>query len=383
MSPSAMVVRICRKVSLALVFLAHATWPASSKTQATSGTRPQRSVGTASSLEHLRASAQALQNDWLVSTRSGTNTWKEINAWQRFTIVDALAQYMELSGDRSYLPQIEGAVANSDGLDGNDDDLWAVIASLHVYRINRSPALLNFSVATFSRLTSNYWDEACGGGMWWDHQRTYKNAITNELLLYAATMLHRATNDPVYSAWAHKEWTWFRNAGLIDHRNLVNDGLSAACKNNNGIPYTYNQGVILGGLVNLYEIEGDSSYIDVALSIAQAMVSHLNVAGILQESTPSLNQDGQAFKGIFVYYLGDLVPYARDSRVRDTLTHFLNQNADYVWSHRQKKDNKLNAYWDGNGVLYGAAAQAAGLDLLNAAFRLDAPPHQSSSLEAK
>ena len=327
-----------------------------------------------STLDHLRLSAHALQSIWLTSSPSGDLTWAGINAWQRFAIVDSIAQYTELSDDRSYLPEIERAVANHEGLDGNDDDLWAVIASLHVYRLNQSPALLKFSQAKFIELTNNYWDGTCGGGIWWDHSRTYKNAITNELLMYAATELYAVTNDPAYSAWAHKEWVWFHNSGILNPNNLVNDGLTPICKNNNGLTYTYNQGVILGALVNLYRIERDSSYIDMATSIAQAAVDTLTGGGILQEPTTALNQDGQAFKGVFVYYLGDLIPLARDNGVRETLSHFVRINADSLWKTREKGLNELNAYWNGVPVLYGAAAQAAGADLLNAAFRSTSVP---------
>ena len=196
-------------------------------------------------------------------------------------------------------------------------------------------------------------------------------------------MLYRATNDPAYSTWARREWTWFHDSGIINPNNLVNDGLDAKCQNNGGTTYTYNQGVLLGGLVNLYDIDGDSSFITLALSIAQAAINRLNVAGVLREPTPSLNQDGQTFKGVFVFQLGDLVPYARDSEIRGTLAHFLRHNAEHVWARRQKKDNKLNAYWDGSVVMYGAAAQAAGLDLLDAAFRVNALAHPSSSRKSK
>jgi predicted alpha-1,6-mannanase (GH76 family) len=76
----------------------------------------------------------------------------------------------------------------------------------------------------------------------------YKNAITNELFLTLAVLLHQRNPAGGYLTWAQREWDWFSSAGLIGPDGLVNDGLTAACQNNGGTTWTYNQGVILGGL---------------------------------------------------------------------------------------------------------------------------------------
>ena len=40
---------------------------------------------------------------------------------------------------------------------------------------------------------------------------------------------------------------------------LINDGLQSSDCSNNGKPaYTYNQGVILGGLADMYQVTGDT-----------------------------------------------------------------------------------------------------------------------------
>ena len=59
---------------------------------------------------------------------------------------------------------------------------------------------------------------------------------------------------------------------------LVNDGLTADCANNGGTTWTYNQGVIIGGLAVLYEITGDDAYLGQAETIAAAALRDLTVA---------------------------------------------------------------------------------------------------------
>ena len=51
-------------------------------------------------------------------------------------------------------------------------------------------------------------------GLLWNHEQTYKNAVTNELFLMTSLMLFNLTGDTYYSNWAVKEWAWFENSGL-------------------------------------------------------------------------------------------------------------------------------------------------------------------------
>ena len=115
-------------------------------------------------------------------------------------------------------------------------------------RPDQDTRYLQAAKTIFSHNTAG-WDDTCGGGLWWTTAKTYKNAITNELFLTLAAQLHlRTPGDTGYLTWAQRTWEWFSASGLIGTTGLVNDGLSSACQNNGGPTWTYNQGVILGGL---------------------------------------------------------------------------------------------------------------------------------------
>ena len=61
---------------------------------------------------------------------------------------------------------------------------------------------------------------------------------------------------------------------MINDDLLVNDGLNAStCGNNRDTTWTYNQGVLLGGLVALARATGDDTYLERARELADASTS--------------------------------------------------------------------------------------------------------------
>ena len=50
------------------------------------------------------------------------------------------------------------------------------------------------------------WDDACGGGLRWNTTSGYKNAITSELFLTLAALLHQRTpgEQGGYLTWAQR-----------------------------------------------------------------------------------------------------------------------------------------------------------------------------------
>ncbi len=213
------------------------------------------------------------------------------------------------------------------------------------------------------------WDDTCGGGIWWSKDNRYKNAIANELFLSVAANLANLTQDKqkraMYLDWAQREWKWFAASGMINAENLVNDGLDSACHNNHRTTWTYNQGVVLGGLSALAKASGDPKPIQVAQSIASAAISKLtDQDGILHDPCePSrCGNDAVQFKGIFARNLATLDLVAPEPRFRT----FLQTNAESIWRNRDS-DNRFGVVWSGPSDVKNAATQVSALDALLAA----------------
>jgi hypothetical protein len=59
----------------------------------------------------------------------------------------------------------------------------------------------------------------------------YKNAITNELFVTLAALLHQRSAEGGYLTWAQRGWESSAH-GFIGPVGLVNDGITLACQNN-------------------------------------------------------------------------------------------------------------------------------------------------------
>lgn len=184
-----------------------------------------------------------------------------------------------------------------------DDEGWWALAWIRAYDVTGTEAYLSIAESIFRNMQGGV-DATCGGGIWWSKEKTYKNAIANELYMsVAASLANRASNASSYLSIAEGQWEWFRNSGMIGSDYLINDGLSidanGTCVNNNGTVWSYNQGVVLGGLVGLHQATGNSSYLSEAVNIARAAIDALSVDGILHESCGNdCGADGAQFRGM-------------------------------------------------------------------------------------
>ena len=326
------------------------------------------------------AAVRALQR-WY-DTRSGR--WKTTGWWNAANALTAVIAYTGRTGDQSYAGVIQTTFARARRRHPGfivgyyDDNLWWGLAWVAAYDLTGEDRFRDAARSIFEQAVTG-WDDTCGGGLWWSRARTYKNAITSELFITLAARLHQRTpGDQVLLDWALRAWQWLRASGMIGASGLVNDGLTAACGNNGGITWTYNQGVILGGLAALHEITGDPGYLAQGEAIAGAALSRLarpagRAPGILVEpreaETAPDDRDRPQFKGIFVRYLYDFSRRSAEPGYRD----FILANARSLWERSRNADDQFGLHWAGPFDRADAARQTSALDVLNAAVALTAP----------
>jgi predicted alpha-1,6-mannanase (GH76 family) len=295
------------------------------------------------------AGAQMLQQWYTPGGLYLTTGW-----WNAANCIEAVIEDINANNDLQYLPALTNTFnSNSNGNflnDYYDDEGWWANSWIRAYDVTGNTNFLNMAKTIFSDLTTG-WDttSTCPGGVWWNKSRDYKNAIPNELFLLAAIRLHQRTPGDggigSYFYWATNEWTWFKASGLINSQNLINDGLNG-CVNNGETTWTYNQGVILAGLTDLYKVTANATYLNQAIAIANATIANLTDAnGVLVEPCESgdCGGDGSEFKGIFQRYLA----YLYDETRFPVYYNYLRTNAHAVWFKDRNVFNQLGLKWDG------------------------------------
>ena len=317
---------------------------------------------------NTEAGVQVLQQ-WY----NGSGLYDSTGWWNAANCIEAVIEDIIANDDSQYQSALTNTFAlnaSGDFLDDYyDDDGWWCNSWIRAYDVSGNTNFLNMAKTIFENLT-NAWDttnQLCPGGVWWNTSHSYKNAIPNELFLLAAIRLHQRTpgdSGPLsYFYWATNEWTWFKNSGMINSINLVNDGLSG-CENNGETTWTYNQGVILGGLTDLYKVTGNTNYLQQAMAIASSAITNLvDGNGVLLEPCGAdCGADGTEFKGIFqrnLTYLYDETHYA-------PYYNFLYTNAHAVWFNDRNVFNQLGQLWGGPYDTDDASRQSSALMAVDA-----------------
>jgi len=316
-----------------------------------------------------------------------TGLYKTTGWWNSANVITVLADYSRVTQSREYdfvfSNTLSRAQKSSPGFINKyyDDEGWWALAWIDVYGITHDPRYLEVAKSVFADMTYG-WDNKCSGGIWWNKDRKYKNAVANELFLAVAAQLANETKEPrerdSYLAWAKREWSWFSHSGMINDKHLVNDGLSDKCENNQKTTWTYNQGVILGGLAALYKADHNSSLLVEANGIAEAVLSNLTDSqGILHDTCePKCSADGTQFKGIFVRNLRALDEISPRPRYRS----FVMTNADSIWSQTREPDYHLGEAWAAPFGNADASTQSSALDALVTAGQLAKGSHLNSPL---
>lgn len=302
-----------------------------------------------------------------------TGLWDTTSWWNAANVLTASINHARLIGDDSYKETVaytfektkkfkvkatdkKGAwVCENYINDYYDDEGWWALAWLDAWEYTGEQRYFDMANTIFEDITRG-WSE--DGGLYWKKGLEYRGSITNGLTLTLATRLHSAgtleVNGKTALDWATTIWEWMLRVDLLNSNGNIQDGIRKI-KGQETIRqnvWTYNQGVVLTGLVNLYKITGRRSYLKQAEEIAEATLNHLtNEDLILIESLcepDDCNADAKQFKGIFMRHLMYLYQHSPKKEYR----FFIQKNIESIWV---------------NGMVYGAVAPGVTWDRISEA----------------
>jgi predicted alpha-1,6-mannanase (GH76 family) len=325
-------------------------------------------------LQDSKDAAQTLQT-WY---EPSTGLYRTTGWWNSANAITVLVDFERMSKSTQYnsilTNTFTAAQKTSPGFLNKyyDDEGWWALAWIDAYDLTRNKDYLSMAESIFADMAAS-WDDTCGGGIWWSKDKNYKNAIANELFLSVAAHLANRTSGSArrrYLEWGDREWKWFEASGMINDKGLINDGLGngrghnagQACTNNGRTTWTYNQGVVLGGLAELSAANHDPALAEAAEKIATVAITQLvDEYGILHDPCePKCGADGVQFKGIFVR---NLVLLDR-THPQKAYESFIDKNADTLWKDAQGPGFHLSERWSGPFDSGNAASQTSALDVL-------------------
>ena len=249
-----------------------------------------------------------------------------------------------------------------------DDEGWWTLAAIKAFDVTGDDTWLTAANKTFADIaTHGLAGSPCGGVLW--EKPPAKNipnaVIATVLFIDAAAQLAARYPDlkDYYVKLALPQLSWAMQPSLFKNNIIKGDDLHGNPCVSNGAILSYQEGVLIGGLVSLSKVTGNKTYLGTANSIAETIIKpsspETDANGVLFDSYKTWDGDTAQFKGILMRNLVTL----HEASPNPDIVAFLQKNADSIWKFDRSGDgkNQLGAVWAGpwdTGVNEAAAAAA-------------------------
>lgn len=183
-----------------------------------------------------------------------------------------------------------------------------------------------------------------------------------------------ASEKEGYVQIARRQWEWFEKSGMVNAEGTVDDGLEVlkggGCRSNGGTVWSYNQGVVVSGLVELFDATGEEIFLRRAVGFAEAAIKRLGSGedGVLRDVCEDwgCGADGVQFKGVFLRGVMRLLEEMREGDERTRLESFVRRNAESIWENDRNESGGMGVSWQGPVREVNAGSHGSALDALTA-----------------
>jgi predicted alpha-1,6-mannanase (GH76 family) len=256
------------------------------------------------------------------------------------------AQYAGLI-ESLYLGQISRGWTN----DYYDDECWMTMVLVRAYDLTTNSMYLNQAQALYADVQGGWDTTCCGsspGGLWWNKPHTQKATAANAGAALAGTRLYQRTTNVAYLNFAQQVyWYWWSN--MVDHTTYqVCDHIDTA-GTKTWWKFTYNEGLMIGASVALFEATGNVIYLQNAQNIANFMINYeiapTAYGNVLYDGDNSgCGGDCHQFKAPAYRYLMQL--YRKTGNT--TYAALLVSSANAIWNLARETNNTIfSVNWAG------------------------------------
>ncbi|KAJ3254292.1 hypothetical protein HK103_007262 [Boothiomyces macroporosus] len=306
--------------------------------------------------------------------------------WPRANVYQAMFDHYEATGQRDsvldqYLKKLAGFWYNLDFNQYLDDRAWLALAALKAHDLQPNQEYIDHA-AHEHQLMQQSWSSKCGGGVLWTINGDYKNTIANGLYFELSSKLFLKTKNQFYLNEAQKTIDWIMNVAKLYDGKVFQDGIEnidSTCDIRGGI-YSYQLGVIISGMVNMFKGTNDQSWLEQATQMAINSLPLFSTNGTIREynscdlgiTNTDCGNDGPLFKGIYVRGLSRLIAITGLTTDTETIVNSLTSSWNSLISTDLFSSNPQNLIaglnWNGLSQRRDAPAQVIALDLLTSQF---------------
>ncbi len=270
--------------------------------------------------------------------------------WWHAHSLDALLDGYHRTKDEKYLFRIQEEYNGTFVKNGNtflhnwyDDMEWMALALLRLWDVTEEPSCKKQVLLIWEDIKTA-WNDCMGGGMAWKKdQIDYKNTPANAPAAILAFRLYQRFYEEEDLKWGEKILNWNMENLMDEDTGFIWDGINRL--GDKRIDYewkfTYNQGVVIGALVELYKINHSHECLDKAVKIAKTAKELLidTNGGIIPYEG---KDDCGLFKGILVRYLYNLLEvYPKPAEIKDMILY----NARFVTEHGINDKGLIGGNW--------------------------------------
>ncbi|HEX9103438.1 MAG TPA: glycoside hydrolase family 76 protein, partial [Polyangia bacterium] len=310
-------------------------------------------------LRYWSPSSQYLLADAPSSTGALTGYWTFAQA------LDAVLDGVERTGGARFGGWIEALYLAQDARgwsrDFYDDENWMALALIRAYDLRGDAKYLTEAKALYADIEAAWDTSCCGatpGGLWWDRPHTQKATAANAGAVITGVRLAARTGDAAYLDFATKVYAYWRahmvdptSYAVFDH--IVPSGTISKYN------FTYNEGLMIGAAVALFDKTGTAAYLADAEHIAAHVLAAQTTATpdgkvLFDGTNAQCGGDCQQFKGIAYRHLGTLV--AADPAGTSDVAALLRASALSIWSRARGAGGLFAVDWA------GPATDAASID---------------------